>query len=81
MFATEPMLGLQYTTMALNHCKKGRRELRAPGTLNEQAWKASRLASEYRAGDGQRQLPIAISGLITSGCKDFLSRSGNRFHD
>jgi hypothetical protein len=47
------MLGLQYTTMALNHWKQWRpnmvKELRAEGSLNEEVQKASRLASEQIA--------------------------------
>ena len=47
------MLGLQYTTMALNHWKKWRPQMvksfREAGTLNERAQKASREASDQVA--------------------------------
>jgi hypothetical protein len=43
------MLGLQYTTMALDHWKKWRpkmvKEMRKDGTLNEEVQKASKEAS------------------------------------
>lgn len=47
------MLGLQYTKMALDHWRKWlpqmTKELRAEGTLNEEAQKASKLAAEQVA--------------------------------
>jgi hypothetical protein len=47
------MLGLQYTTMALNHWKKWLpnmvKEMRADGTLNEQVQKASKEAARQVA--------------------------------
>ena len=47
------MLGLQYTTMALNHWKKWRpkmvAEMRKAGKLNQRVQEASRLASEQIA--------------------------------
>ncbi len=47
------MLGLQYTSMALNHWKKWRpkmvKEMRAAGTLNHHVQAASKLAAEQVA--------------------------------